>query len=175
VNRTKPSAAAGLAVVAFLTSNLIFAKSDDPLTLRWAELHSVLKGRHIAVPLGNGAVVEGNYSSVEVGALVIEVTKSNNSVRHPKGMTSLPRTEVTQLTIKRHAGVKGRVIGLLVGGAIAGLVSLAGSSEGTGISGEKAGAIVAPIGVGFGLGWLLDIAGSRPKKAVRVLPGEGSQ
>ena len=94
MNRTKPSAAAGLAVVAFLTSNLIFAKSDDPLTLRWAELHSVLKGRHIAVPLGNGAVVEGNYSSVEVGALVIEVTKSNNSGRHPKGMTSLPRTEV---------------------------------------------------------------------------------
>ena len=50
MNRTKPSAAAGLAVVAFLTSNLIFAKFDDPLTLRWAELHSVLKAGILRFP-----------------------------------------------------------------------------------------------------------------------------
>jgi hypothetical protein len=83
----------------------------------------VLKGRRISAQLTDGATVEGRYSSLQADALSIQVTKTSDPAKHPKGATKLARPELAQLTIKRHSGWKGRTIGLITGGAVAAIAA----------------------------------------------------
>ena len=112
-------------VAAFLfsiTPNTILAAPASQLALRWSELQPVLTGRQISVQLTDGATVEGRYSSLQAGALSMEVSKTSDPAKHPEGAAKLARPEVAQITVMRHRGSKGRTFGLIAGGAIAAVV-----------------------------------------------------
>ena len=85
-----------LGVAAFLfslTPHIVLAAPADQLALRWSELHPVLKGRQISLHLTDGATVEGKYSSVQADTLSIQVTKTSDQAKHPKGVTTRARPE----------------------------------------------------------------------------------
>jgi hypothetical protein len=164
-------------VVAFLFSSEI-ALAAEPIVLRWSELEPVLKGRRISVQLTAGATVEGRYSSLQEGALTLQVTKTSAPAEHPKGATKLARSELAQITVKRLRGRKGRIIGLIAGGAIAativGIVHGISKNEVGGWSSTSAPIAAAggggAAGIGYLAGWLADCLGSRPAQVVRILP-----
>jgi hypothetical protein len=170
-----------VAVTAFLfalTPKIVLAAPAEQLALRWSELQPVLKGRQLSLRLADGATVEGKYSSLQADALSIQVTKTSDPAKHPKGATRLARPELAQLTVMRHRGWKGRTIGLIAGGAIAavaiGTIHAISNNEVGGWSSGSASAAAAggagAAGIGYLIGWLGDIAGSRPERAVQILP-----
>ena len=172
-------------VAAFLFSlnpNIVLAAPASQLALRWSELQPVLDGRQISVQLPDGATVEGRYSSLQADALSMEVSKTSDPAKHPRGAASLARPELAQITVKRHRGWKGRTIGLIAGGAIAAIfvgvlnaiVNNEGewSSTGAGIAAAMTGGV---IGIGYLIGWLADYGGSEPELVVRILPDEVRQ
>jgi len=175
-----------VAVVAFffpLTPNVVFAAPAHELAVRWSELHPVLKGRQISIRLTDGATLESRYSSLQVDALSIQVTKTSDPSKHPKGVARLAKPELAQITVKRHRGWKGRTIGLIGGGAVGATVvgTLYGISKNEvgGWSSSSASIAAAgggaAIGIGYLVGWLFDLAGSRPEQVVRILPDEASR
>lgn len=175
-----------VAVAAFffsLTPNIVLAAPADPLALRWSELQPVLTGRHISVRLTDGATVEGRYSSLQADALSIQVAKTSDPAKYPKGEARLARPTLTLITVKRHVGWKGRTIGLIAGGAIAavavGIIGAASKNEVGGWSSTSAGVAAAgaggAIGIGYLIGWLLDSAGARPERVVRIIPEDAGR
>jgi hypothetical protein len=175
-----------VAITAFLfslTPSVALAAPAGPLVLRWSELQPVLKGRWIAVHLPDGAALEGKYSSLQADALSMEVTKTSDRAKHPKGETRLARAELAQITLMRHSGSKGRTIGLIAGVAIAAVVAViigvASNNEVGGFSSTAAGVAAAgaggSIGIGYLVGWLADAAGARPERVVQILPDEASR
>ena len=158
--------------------NIARAAPAREMALRWSELQPVLRGRRIAVRLTDGATVEGRYSAVQAGALSIKVEKTSDKAKHPKGTARLARLEVAGITVMRRVGWKGRVIGLVAGGAIAatvvGTVHTISTNEvggwSSGSAGAAAGAGAAAVGIGYLTGWLLDIARARPEVELRILP-----
>ena len=140
----------------------------EPLALRWSELEIALKGRQISVYLTDGATVEGKYSSQQADALSLQVTKTSDPAKHPKGATRLARSELALITVRRHRGWKGRTIGLMAGGAIGALVS----SHYRYYAGVAAGGGAGAIGIGYLVGWLIDSAGARPEQVLRIQPDE---
>ena len=102
-----------------LAPSIAHAAPAREMALRWSELQPVIAGRQISVHLTDGATVEGRYRSLQADALSIEVKKTSDPAKHPKGAALLARREVAGITVLRHAGSKGRVIGLVAGGGMA--------------------------------------------------------
>ena len=172
MNASFPFAVVAVAAFLFsLTANVVVASPADRLAVRWSELHPVLKGRQLSVRLRDGATVEGRYSSLQADALSIQVTKTSDPAKHPKGAARLARPEFAEITVKRRRGWKGRTIGLIAGGAVGALVS----SHDRYNAGIAAGEGAAAIGIGYVVGWLFDLAGSRPEQVVRILPDDRSR
>ena len=161
-------------IAAFLFSlvpNVVLAAPAEQLALRWSELHPVLNGRQIAVQLTDGATVEGRYSSLQTDALSIQVSRTSDPAKHPKGATRLARPELTQITVMRHRGWKGRIIGLIAGGGTG-----AGLGAGLGYYAYVAAAAAAGVvGIGYLIGWLADYLGSQPEQVVRIIPEDASR
>jgi hypothetical protein len=173
-----------VAALLFLPSpNIAFARASEQLALRWSELQPVLAGRQISVQLTDGTTVEGRYSSLQTDALSLQVEKTSDPAKHPKGATRLARPELTQITVKRHRGWKGRTIGLIAGGAIAavvaGLLHAISNNEVGGWSSASAGVAAAggggAVGIGYLIGWLADYLGSQPELVVRIIPEGASR
>jgi hypothetical protein len=157
--------------------NIARAAPAREMALRWSELQPVLTGRQISVHLTDGATVEGRYSSLQADALSIQVKKTSDPARHPKGAARLARREVARITVMRRVGWKGRVIGLVAGGAIAatatGVLHTISTNEvggwSSGSAGVAAGVGVAAVGIGYLTGWLLDSVRARPEVELRIL------
>jgi hypothetical protein len=157
--------------------NIARAAPADEMALRWSELQPVLTGRQISVHLTDGATVAGRYSSLQADALSIQVKKTSEPAKHPKGAALLGRHEVAGITVMRRAGWKGRVIGLIAGGAIAataaGVLHASSTNEvggwSSGSAGVAAGVGAAAVGIGYLTGWLLDTARARPEVELRIL------
>jgi hypothetical protein len=160
--------------------NIARAAPAREVALRWNDLQPVLTGRQISVHLTDGATVEGRYSSLQADALSIQVKKTSDPAKYPKGAALLARREVAGITVMRRVGSKGRVIGLIAGGAIAavaaGVIHGASTNEVGGWSSGSAGVAAAGgaavVGVGYLAGWLLDSAHARPEAEVRILPDD---
>jgi hypothetical protein len=158
-------------------SNIARAAPADEMALRWSELQPVLTGRQISVHLTDGATVEGRYSSLQGDALSIEVKKTSDKAKHPKGAALLARREVAGITVMRRVGWRGRTVGLIAGGAIAavavGAVYGASKNEVGGWSSSSAGVAAvggaAAVGIGYLTGWLVDTARARPEVELRIL------
>jgi len=168
-----------LAVAAFLyplMSTVVFAAPASQSAVRWSELAPLLKGREISVRLSGGAIVGGKYSGIQANTLTMQATRTSEPSKHPKGVTQLARSDIEQITIQRHAGWKGRAIGLIAGGAVtavvAGVISAIAKNEGgwgSGYAGVAGGVSAAAIGGGYLIGWLADREGSRPEQVVQIL------
>jgi hypothetical protein len=166
-----------------LTPNILLARPPELLALRWSELPPVLMGRQISVQLPDGATVEGRYSSLQAGALSMEVSKTSDPAKHPQGAASLARPELTQITVKRHRGSTGRTIGLIAAAAISvavavvlgAIVNNEGGSSSTAVLGVAGATAGGAFGIGYLVGWLADYAGSRPELVVRIIPEEASR
>lgn len=166
---------AGLLLLA--TASVAQTGFAPPLAVRWSELPPLLKGRQISVHLTDGTIVEGKYSSLQADALSIEIKKSSDPVKHPKGALSVARSGLTEFTILRHRG-NGRKIGMVVGGAIAAMVACvvigAGRNEGTWNGGPADIALVGGLGagvirIGYLIGLPFDHRSARPAQVVRIL------
>jgi hypothetical protein len=161
-------------VAAFLfsvTPNIVLAQPAGQLALRWSELPPVLTGRQISVQLTDGATVEGRYSSLQTDALSIQVKQTSDPAKHPKGATRLARPELAQITVKRHSGWRGRIIGLIAGGAAG---AIAGAHYGY-YADIAAGGAAGAVGIGYLIGWLADHLGSQPELVVRIVPEGASR
>jgi hypothetical protein len=170
-----------LTFAAFLfsfTPEIGLAAPTDQLAVRWSELHPVLKRRQISVQLTDGTAVEGRYSNLQADALSIQVRKTSDAAKHPKGATQLARSELVEITVMRHRGWKGRTIGLITGVAVgaiaAGTLHAISKNEVGGWSSSSASTAAAggggAIGIGYLIGWLCDLVGSRPERVIRILP-----
>ena len=161
-----------------LAPSIAHAAPPREMALRWSELQPVIAGRQISVHLTDGATVEGRYRSLQADALSIQVKKTSDPAKHPKGAALLARREVAGITVLRHAGSKGRVIGLVAGGAIAataaGVLHTASTNEvggwSSGSAGAAAGVGAAAVGIGSLTGWLIDTARARPEVELHILP-----
>jgi hypothetical protein len=166
-----------------LTLNTALAAPAGQLELRWSELQPVLKGRRLSIQLTDGAFVEGKYSNLQADALSMQVSKTSEPAKYPKGEARLARPTLTLITLKRHVGWKGRMIGLIAGGTVAAVAAATihaiSKNEVGGWSSTSAAVATAGAGGAIGssylIGWLLDFAGSRPEQVVRILPDEASR
>ncbi len=172
MNASIRSAVVVIASLLFLlTPNIAFARAAEQLALRWSELQPVLTGRQISVQLTDGATVEGRYSSLQTDALSIQVKQTSDPAKHPKGATRLARPELAQITVKRHRGWMGRIIGLIAGGAAG---AIAGAHYGY-YADIAAGGAAGAVGIGYLIGWLADYLGSQPELVVRIIPEGASR
>ena len=163
-------------------ANVAFAAPAGQLAVRWSELPALLEGRQISVRLSDGATVAGKYSGIQANTLAIQATRTSDPSKHPKGATQLTRSSIQQITLQRHVGWKGRVIGLIAGGAITavvvGAISAIAKNEGgwgSGYVGVAGGVSAAAIGGGYLIGWLADRERSRPEQVVQILPEGAGQ
>ena len=155
------------------------AAPADPRNLHWNELPRVLRGRHISLHLSDGATLEGKYSSLQADALTLQVQQTSDPVQHPKGAATIARSVLgPTLTLVRHSGWKGRIIGTIAGGAIAaivvGVIYTISKNEVDGWSATSAGVAAASggtlLGIGHLIGWLFDYGFTRPEQVVQILP-----
>jgi hypothetical protein len=174
---------AATAFFLLLIAKPVHAGPASEVPVRWSELPPVLAGRQVSIRLTGGATVEGKYSSLEPDALSIQVIETSDRLKYPKGAIRLARPEITQITVKRQKGWKGRTIGLAAGGGIAAVVTVSfgamAKNEVGGWSamaaGFAAGVSGTAIGVGYLVGWLIDSSRFRPEQVVRILPEAGSR
>ena len=96
--------------------------STGPAEVRWNELATLLVGHQVSVPLGGGVVVEGETLSVREEALMLDIRKTSDASRYPKGQTPIPRASITEVQIMEHRGAGGRILGTVVG-ALVGMVA----------------------------------------------------
>jgi hypothetical protein len=166
-----------------LSPGIVLAAPAGQLALRWSELQPVLEGRRLSVHLTDGATVEGRYSNLQADALSIQVTKTSDPAKYPKGEARLARPTLALITVKRHVGWKGRTIGLIAGATVAaiaaGTIHAISKNEVGGWSSTSATVAAAgaggAIGTSYLIGWLLDFAASHPQQVVRILPDETSR
>ena len=111
----------GFLLVAFGLRLFRLDASTGPAEVRWNELAGLLVGHQVSVPLAGGVVVEGETLSVREEALMLDIRKTSDSSRYPKGQTPIPRASITEVRIVEHRGSGGRILGTVVG-ALVGMV-----------------------------------------------------
>jgi hypothetical protein len=110
----------------------------------------LVQGREVALVVPSGAVVEGKVLEVAPDALVLDIRKTSDPQQHARRVTSIPRSTVSVVQLKRARG-NWRWIGMAIGGA-AGAVAAWFVAEGLfhvsgeGLSPSKAPVVVAAVG-----------------------------
>ncbi|MFN7997786.1 MAG: hypothetical protein U0Q18_29475 [Bryobacteraceae bacterium] len=131
-----------------------------PSEIEWSELAGLIVGHHVSISLAGGGSVQGEALSVRRDSLVLDVARSSDRVRYPRGQSSMPRSEVTEVRLITRRGAGGRILGSAVG-ALAGIVVGAEAaihttdSEAAGVSMFTAGAVACTV-AGFLAGRALD-------------------
>lgn len=117
-----------------------------PLELRWNELAPMVAAQRVEVALADGRIVKGEAIAVRDEALLVDAATK------PKGSTSIPRVEISQITVKRTNGSGGRIAGTILGVFV-----------GTWIAGYTATSVTDSAGVGvplfIGLTTLISVGG----------------
>lgn len=93
-----------------------------PAEIQWNELAALIIGHNVSIPLAEGEFVEGEALSVRDGSLMVDIVKTSDASRYPKGQTSIPRNSVTEVRVKERRGAGGRILGTAVG-ALTGVVA----------------------------------------------------
>jgi hypothetical protein len=123
--------------------------ASDPISVHWSELPQHLNTRwKVALALPDGARIQGKVVKVEPDALVVNVTRTDDSGRHPKGRAEIPRASVRQLQILRMGWVWRTVLTpVAVFASLGPVAALAWSAR----SDAAAVAVLAmPVGAGVG-------------------------
>ncbi len=128
--------------------------------MQWDDLGPLITGAQADLKLPNGARLRGKVQTVTPGALVLQVTKTSDRRAYPKGVTPIPREEVSQIRITKQRGHGWLVVGTAIGAAI-GLVvgvplAVYAANEGAKWAGLVAGVIAVPTAVGLLAGRSVD-------------------
>jgi hypothetical protein len=141
----------------------------DVAEIRWNELAALVVGHNVSIPF-SGIVVEGEPLSVRDDSLMLDIRKTSDPSRCPKGQTSIPRTSVTEVRILEHGGAGGRILGSVVGalvGMVAGAeIAVHGThSEAAGVSVFSATAVASTVG-----GYCAGRSADRHTRLLRIAP-----
>ena len=127
--------------------------------LEWRDLDRMVHGRNIDITLPSGIRLKGRVTSVDVDALMLDVSKTSNKRAYPKGRAVVPRAEVTQFRLARKDGHTWSAVGAGIGGSIGTGVAIGAVQviEGDGLKAMAAALLVGlPSAIGYGLGWGTD-------------------
>jgi uncharacterized protein YcfJ len=141
-----------------------------PAEIRWNELAALVVGRNVSIPLAGGAMVKGEALSVRDDSLMLDVTKTTDSGRYPRGQVRIPRTFVTEVRVAERGGSGGRILGSVVGvltGVVAGAeIAVHGThSEAAGVATFTAVAVACAVG-----GYYAGRSADRHVRRLRVAP-----
>ena len=142
------------------------------IELRWDELSPLVVGREVEISLPDGVELKGELVSVRSDSLAIDVTKTSNTDRYPKGQRSIPRSSVSTLGFRRARTIRWRVVGTSAG-VVGGI--FAGAGVGTGFCQYScgAGAVWGGIAAGVGVGVLGNYLGRRAdtqRTTIKIIP-----
>jgi len=158
-----------LLMATILASQSMAAAAPGPVELKWSELGPHIQGRDIKLALPDGAILMGEVEALREDALVLNVRKTSNSKTHPKGNAVLPRTSVSELSLKESPGKWGRSVGVSLGGLTG--ATLGGYTAVT--TANSAGAGLATFlvitGAGTLTGYFLGKAADGRVKRIRVV------
>jgi hypothetical protein len=146
----------------FFAANASVADAESHSTeIRWTELAPLIVGHTVTIPVERGLTVGGEVLSVREDVLMLDVRRTSDSRRYPKGQAAIPRSQVTEVRLVERRGSGGRILGTVVG-AIVGVtaggalgVSIAGSTR-TAIAAGTATAVGCTVG-GYFVGRGLDV------------------
>jgi hypothetical protein len=91
------------------------AAKTSNVEVSWDQLSGLILGKTIAIPLPEGAVVQGETISVTSSALTLDVKKTSDPARYPAGRTSLPRPSISEVRMVATHGSGGRALGSVLG------------------------------------------------------------
>ena len=148
-----------------------------PPEIRWNEMAALIVGHRVSIPLPGGGLVEGEALSVRDDSLVLDIGKTSDPIRYPKGQTPVPRASVTEVRLAERRGTGGRILGTAVG-ALAGIVAGAEiavhgtQSEAAGVSAFTATAVAFTVA-----GYYAGRSADRHTRLLRIAPaaGDGSR
>jgi hypothetical protein len=151
--------------------------ATPPAEIRWNELAALIVGHRVSIPLPGGGLVEGEALSVRDDSLVLDIGKTSDASRYPKGQTPVPRASVSEVRLAERRSTGGRILGTAVG-ALAGIVGGAEiavhgtHSESAGVSAFTSTAVALTV-AGYYAGRSVD----RHTRLLRIAPaaGDGSR
>jgi hypothetical protein len=122
------------------------AATHREVEVAWGELPLYVIGEKVMIATLSGVFVEGAVTSVDSGAMLMDVARTSDGSRIGKGLQKLPRDIISVVQVRTVEG-SGRALGAAIGGA-------AGTAGGWGIaegvfhtSGEGQGVLQEPEGV----------------------------
>jgi hypothetical protein len=118
----------------------------------------LVEGRKVEVQLAGGGRVTGNAISVGPDGLQMAIEKASpKDGKYQRGEAKIDRVDILALKCRK-SHVRGRIIGTIAGGAMAG--TYAGlsvwTSSGEDIGGKLTAASIGLVAGGYMAGWLLD-------------------
>lgn len=123
MNTVRFVARRGWFLTAFLGMGVFhLAAKNNQADVRWNELAPLIVGHHVVIPLPGGVTVQGEVLSVRDDALPLDIRKTTDAQRFPKGQVLIPRTAVSEIWVTEHRGAGGRILGPLIG-ALLGVVA----------------------------------------------------
>ncbi len=132
----------------------------QPAEIHWNELATLIAGQQVTIPLPGGGAVAGEVLSVRDDSLMLDVSRTSDPTRYPKGQTAIPRAGLAQIRLIEHRSNGGRVLGSVVG-ALLGIVAGAeiavhgADSDAAGVATFSAVAVGVTVG-GYFAGRTLD-------------------
>lgn len=161
---------AGLAVLmCLLCASPAVRASSGELELPWSDLGSMVAGHRVKLVLPDTEVIQGLVVAVREDALVLNINKTSNRQKYPKGQNVIQRVSVSTIQVETSRS-SGRIIGLAVG-------SLGGLTLGGDLAAHAAGSEAKALSTFFGVatactlaGYYLGRAHDRPLTVIRIVP-----
>ena len=165
----------GLLLLPDLNQSHALAAEPQQVQLAWSEVSPLIEGQEIALVLPDATHLQGKVLAVRPDSLDLDVKKTANSRLHPKGQTSIPRSSVSLIELRKMrkfpiGAIAGGVAGV-VGGAFLGAITGWGIAGDTGdfpagaVLGSQVGAVAGAV-VGGRVGHNLD----RRNTLIKIIP-----
>jgi len=124
----------GLMLLLALIRSPALAADPQQIELAWSEISPLIEGQEIALVLPDATHLQGKVLAVRPDSLDLDVKKTANPRLHPKGQTSIPRSSVSLIELRK---MRKFPIGAIAGG-VAGVVggTFLGALAGWGIAGD---------------------------------------
>ena len=129
----------------------------EDLVLPWNEIpRTMVENRNVDLSLADGSTVHGQALAVTPTGLHMRIDRAGRNSGRSVGEADVPAAEITMMKVDR-SGTRGRAVGTLIGCgitvvAIVGIVGVT-QNEGTRASAGVIVAAIAPVPVGYLLGW----------------------
>ena len=152
-----------------ISGQTIAYAASAPVELKWNELNATIFNKTVALTVPGAVTVKGGVAAVREDGLVLDIRKTSDSSRFPKGNATIPRASVTLLQVEEHGTnwrTMGTVIGAIGGAALGGYVAArTAHSEGAGVAIFIATASAAAVA-----GHVAGGSADRKTKTIRVVP-----